>query len=183
VELINYRNANHSRVATDIRGFSSSAAAWHLPLFRLTSLRVSVGAAPLPFVLGVVCVLWATIFEFAVAKNGTFAPGPINSRNATRSRVAILLQSFSISEMTSPLPLFRLTSPGCAHVQCHFPFRFEGAFLFFGRPQSSFVEQQDFAAGISALIFIGVIAATLSLPLSSPSSILLFSQMRHKFFI
>jgi len=36
-------------------------------------------------------------------------PEPINSRNATRSRVATSFQSFSTSAATIALPLFRLT--------------------------------------------------------------------------
>jgi hypothetical protein len=37
-------------------------------------------------------------------------PEPINARNATRSRVATFVRSFSTSAATLPLPLFRLTS-------------------------------------------------------------------------
>jgi hypothetical protein len=44
-------NAARSRVVTSIRSCSTSATAFYLPLFHLTSLRVCAGAAQFHFVL------------------------------------------------------------------------------------------------------------------------------------
>jgi hypothetical protein len=63
-------------MATYVRSPTFLAATLPLPLYRLTSLRVCAGAAPLLFDLGVIFVLRATIFDFAVANNKTLHWSP-----------------------------------------------------------------------------------------------------------